>query len=519
MKTRATKITLSRELIVDNFAGGGGASEGIEMALGYSPDVAINHDAEAIAMHETNHPETMHYTADVWDVDPSEVCDGRFGSKRVGLAWFSPDCKHHSKAKGGKPLDGKLRGLAWVVVKWAEKVRPRVIILENVEEFQDWGPLNNAGRPIEERKGETFKKWWNGLKACGYEIEARELRACDYGAPTTRKRLFIIARCDGQPIVWPEPTHGPGRKPYRTAAEIVDWSQPILSIFATRAEAKVFAKKHDLDGTPQRPLAEKTLARVARGVERYVLQAAKPFIAPATHGDNRNGPDKRVRDIDAPLPTIITRGAPSIVIPSLIQTGYGERKSTKKAPKAQEPRTLDIHAPLGTVVAGGQKHGLVAAFLSKHNGGHEATGSSLHDPADTVTARDSHALTTAHILKMYGTSTGQSIEEPLATVTAEGNHLFMVRSFLKKFRGSAKNTVKINGDIYAIVDIGMRMLQPRELFRAQSFGDHYRIEHDAYGTPLTKGAQIKMAGNSVPPEMACALVRANYSSRSERRAA
>jgi len=527
VKTRATKITLSRELIVDNFAGGGGASEGIEMALGYSPDVAINHDAEAIAMHETNHPETAHYTADVWDVDPSEVCDGRFGSRKVGLAWFSPDCKHHSKAKGGKPLDSKLRGLAWVVVKWAQKVRPRVIILENVEEFQDWGPLNNAGRPIEERKGETFKKWWNDLKACGYEIEARELRACDYGAPTTRKRLFIIARCDGQPIVWPEPSHGPGRKPYRTAAEIVDWDQPILSIFATRDEAKAFAKKHDLDGTPQRPLAEKTLARVARGVDRYVLNAAKPwiaptrgFIAPTAHG-GVGRKDHRVHSLDEPLRTVTggSRGDHALVIPSLIQTGYGERKSTKRAPKAQEPRILDIHAPLGTVVAGGQKHGLVAAFLSKHNGGHEPTGTQLHNPMDTVTARDSHALTTAFLSKYYGTSTGSSMNEPVATITAEGNHLALVRAFLKKFRGSAKNTIKIGGDVYAIVDIGMRMLQPRELFRAQSFGDHYRIEHDAYGTPLTKGAQIKMAGNSVPPEMACALVRANYSSRSERRAA
>lgn len=505
---------MNRELVIDNFAGGGGASEGIELALGYSPDVAINHDAEAIAMHTANHPNTMHYTADVWDVDPSEVCDGRFGSRKVGLAWFSPDCKHHSKAKGGKPLDANLRGLAWVVVRWAKLVKPRVIILENVEEFQNWGPLDKKGHPIPSRKGEIFRDWWEQLRAEGYEIELRELRACDYGAPTSRKRLFIIARCDGQPIVWPEATHGPGKLPYRTAASIVDWSQPILSIFATREEAKAFSKFHDLDGTPVRPLAEKTLARVARGVEQYVLKAAKPFIVPTAHG-GVGRTDHRVHSIDDPLRTVTAsrRGDHALVIPSLIQTGYGERKSTKKAPTAQEPRILNLHEPLGTVVAGGQKHGLVAAFLSKHNGGHEATGSSLHEPADTITARDSHALTTAFLSKLYGTSTGASFDGPAPTVTAGGGHIAMVKAFLKKFRGSARNTIKIGGDTYAIVDIGMRMLQPRELFRAQSFGDHYKIDRDAEGNELTKTAQIKMAGNSVPPEMARALVEANYSDR------
>jgi DNA (cytosine-5)-methyltransferase 1 len=269
---RQLALRLHDELVVDNFAGGGGASLGIEWALGRSPDIAVNHDPEAIAMHEANHPNTRHICGNVWDVNPKGVTNGR----RVGLAWFSPDCTFHSKARGAKPFrDPKSakgrRGLAWVVTRWARAVKPRVCVVENVEELQDWGPLDANGRPDPERAGLTFRRWVGQLRACGYEVEWRELRACDFGAPTIRKRLFVIARCDGKPIVWPEPTHGPGRaKPWRTAAECIEWSLPCPSIFLTREEGKAIGVK--------RPLVEKTLARIARGVRRFVLEAPTPFI-------------------------------------------------------------------------------------------------------------------------------------------------------------------------------------------------------------------------------------------------
>ena len=270
-------------LIVDNFAGGGGASPGIEAALGRPVDIAINHDPGAIAMHTVNHPQTLHYCESVWDVDPVKVCGGR----SVALAWFSPDCKHFSKAKGGKPVEKKIRGLAWVVLRWAAKVRPRVIMLENVEEFQTWGPLVN-NRPCPARKGETFRRWIQQLKALGYQVEYRELRACDYGAPTIRKRLFVIARCDGEPIVWPAPMHGPGLKPYRTAAEIIDWSIPVKSIFGRK-----------------RPLAENTMRRIAKGIQRFVIEHPDPFIAPVDASpfitEHANGSSQRNMPIDEPL--------------------------------------------------------------------------------------------------------------------------------------------------------------------------------------------------------------------------
>lgn len=513
-----------KELIVDNFAGGGGASEGIRLATGRDPDVAVNHDPEAIAMHKANHPGTAHFTADVWDIDPSDVIDGRFGAKQVGLAWFSPDCTHFSKAKGGKPKNKKRRALAWVVVRWARVVKPRVIFLENVEEFADWGPLDNNGDPIATKKGLTFRIWLGKLEAAGYKVEMRQLRACDYGAPTTRKRLFIIARSDGQPIVWPEPTHGPkgsGLLPYRTAAECIDWNLPCPSIFGRK-----------------KPLAEKTMARIARGIKKYVLDAARPFIVPTAHG-GVGRTDHRVASIDEPLRTITgsRRGDHAVVIPSLIQTSYGERPG-------QAPRIFDLHTPLTTVVGGGQKHGLVATFLTKHYGGgpgKEPKGSDLREPIDTVTATDHHGLTAAFLSKLYGTSTAASLSDPMPTVTANGRgggHLSEVRAFLLKYYGQgtgqpldaplgtvttrdryALGLVTIGKDVYQIADIGMRMLQPRELFRAQSFGDHYTIDFPYKGKPITKTAQIKLVGNSVCPEMAAALIRVNYGDNELRRAA
>jgi DNA (cytosine-5)-methyltransferase 1 len=496
-------------LIVDLFAGGGGASLAIETALGRSPDIAVNHDPEAVAMHAANHPATRHLCGDVWDVRPRQVCDGR----PVELLWASPDCTFHSKARGGKPFrDPKSavgrRGLAWVVTRWARDVRPRVICLENVEEFEDWGPLGEDGRPDPARRGLTFRRWVGTLKAAGYAVEWRELRACDYGAPTSRKRLFLVARSDGLPIVWPLPTHGPGRIPYRTAAECIDWSIPCPSIFGRR-----------------KPLAEKTLRRIARGIRRFVLDAADPFIIPTTHGG-----DDRVHSIrdplrtitsahrgehaivaptlvknmtnnvgqrtDAPLSTILTGNHHYLVAPTMVQTGYGEREG-------QAPRVLDLHKPLTTVVADGQKHALVSAFLAKHFGGHEGPGSSLSLPFGTVTCRDHHAIVTASVqgdrrgevraflTKYYGTSDGQQAQLPLGTVTTRDRFGIVI----------------VRGEAYEISDIGMRMLQPRELFRAQGFPDSYVI--DPPDSPLSKTAQVRMCGNSVSPPPAVAILKAN----------
>ncbi|MNX49187.1 Modification methylase BspRI [compost metagenome] len=489
------------ELIVDSFAGGGGASLGIEMALGRSPDIAVNHDPEAIAMHAANHPTTRHYCESVWDVRPKVVTGGR----PVGLAWFSPDCKHFSKAKGGKPVDKAIRGLAWVVIRWARDVRPRVIILENVEEFQTWGPLGEDGRPCPARKGMTFHRWLRELRGLGYQVEYRELRACDYGAPTTRKRLFLIARCDGQPIVWPEPTHGPGRAhQYRTAAECIDWSLPTPSIFER-----------------ERPLAENTMRRIARGLKRYVLDAAEPFIIPLTHQG-----DSRTYSIHDPMRTVTgaNRGEHALISPTLIQTGYGEREG-------QAPRSLDIHQPLGTVVAGGAKHALVTAFLAKHYGGNEGPGTQLTLPMDTITTVDHHALVASHLVKLRGGldthhTTAQGLETPVPTITAGGTHLAEVRAFLIKYYGKGESAqlklpmhtvtthdtfglVMVHGEEYAIADIGMRMLAPRELFRAQGFPDTYLIAIDYKGKPLSATAQVRMCGNSVSPYHAAAIVAAN----------
>lgn len=474
----------SDELIVDNFAGGGGASEGIRIATGREPDFAINHDPEAIAMHARNHPSTTHVCGDVFDVRPRELVAGR----PVGLAWFSPDCTFHSKARGGKPFrDPKeargRRGLAWVVVRWAREVKPRVILLENVEEFKDWGPLGDDGRPCTERRGLTFRRWVGSLRSAGYAVEWRELRACDFGAPTTRKRLFVIARCDGAPIVWPEPTHGPGRRPFRTAAECIEWTMPCPSIFA----------RH-------RPLADKTMARIARGVRRFVLESGRPFIVPTAHGG-----DLRVAGIDGPIRTICAsrRGDHALVAPTLIHTGNGERQE-------QAPRVYDIETPLGTIVATGQKHALVSGFLAKHNGGHEATGSSLSEPMHTLTTKDNKGLAVAHLahhqqreartaevraflMKYYGTAIGQDAQPPLGTVTTRDRF----------------GVVIVDGVHHEIADIGLRMLAPRELFRAQGFGDHYVIDSTVDGATLTKTAQIRMVGNSVSPPIAAALVRAN----------
>jgi DNA (cytosine-5)-methyltransferase 1 len=504
-----------REIIVDSFAGGGGASLGIELATGRSPDIAINHDAEAIALHRANHPRSRHYQEDVWRVDPVEACVGR----RVGLMWLSPDCTHHSKARGGKPRKKKVRGLAWVAVRWAAAVQPRVIVLENVEEFQTWGPLLPNGLPCPARKGKTFRAFVSKLRRLGYAVEWRELRGCDYGAPTIRKRLFLIARRDGQPIAWPAPTHDRrgrgGLSPWRAAAECIDWALPCPSIFLSREEGRAIGVR--------RPLAANTLRRIARGLFRYVIDTPRPFIVPVSHaGDNR------VHLIDEPLRTITgsSRSTHALVAPTLINTRNGEREG-------QAPRVRDIADPYPTITAEGSQGALVAAFLAKHQSerrANEVQAASLFDPAPTVKAHDSNALVAAHVMKMRGENVGHSADEPLHTVSAGGFHFAEVRAFLLKFYGTDQDPrldfplhtvtsrdrfglVTVQGQDYAIVDIGMRMLSSRELYRAQGFPDSYRIEIDHNGKPLSKTAQVRMVGNSVCPPLAAAIVRANYGER------
>ncbi|HEY4136474.1 MAG TPA: DNA cytosine methyltransferase [Alphaproteobacteria bacterium] len=661
------------ELIIDNFAGGGGASTGIEMALGRHIDVAINHDAEAVAMHQVNHPHTRHLCQSVWQADPQDVTQNR----PVGLAWFSPDCKHFSKAKGGTPVEKHIRDLAWVVVLWAKRVRPRVIMLENVEEFHGWGPLiemaDGRTMPCPERKGHTFKKWKGELKKLGYKVEERELRACDYGAPTSRKRLFVIARRDGRPIVWPAPTHGnpkskdpairdavaDGRlRPWRTAAEIIDWSLPCPSIFERK-----------------KPLAENTLKRIAKGIQRYVLDAAEPFIVSVAHGDSGgrreypldeplgtvtgggishalvsahvakfrsgavgSGADEPMptvtansfikrpggcaplgvvgatlvgvggrmgqsspRTVNAPYHTTTAKADTAIVIPTLISTGYGERPATYEcgecgelfqdehasgvgglAPaecpkcgeerniiehKGQEPRVPGIEKPLGTVVASGVKHALVApilvgaggpaysgkpktpddpmntlttenhsavvaAFLAQHNserGSGVKAGHDAREPVSTITGSGSQQnVVAAHLLNLKGSDRrARAVDEPVPTITGGGMHVAEVRAFLIKYFGSAVGQdvddplhtvtskprfglVTIHGVDYVIADIGMRMIQAPELFRAQSFPPGYVIDFMHNGRLLPKSSQVRMCGNSVPPVMSKALVEANF---------
>ena len=484
-------------LIVDGFAGGGGASLGIERALGRAVDIAVNHCRQAIAMHQANHPTTTHLIENMFAVDPSSVTGGR----PVDLAWFSPDCTHHSKAKGGKPRRKHIRGLAWVVVRWARAARPRVIVVENVEEFRDWGPLVE-GRPCPKRKGKTFNFWVEKLRRHGYRVEWRELRACDYGAPTIRRRLFIVARCDGLPIRWPEPTHGPGLRPYRTAAECIDWSIPCPSIFERK-----------------RPLAEATLRRIARGLVRYVLEAGDPFIVPTTHHG-----DVRVHPVSEPLRTVTAahRGELALVAPTLIQTGYGERPG-------QAPRAPGLDKPLGTVVAGGSKHALVAAFLAQHNTG--MVGHDAREPVSTIVGKGcTQGLVAACLSHQYSSNANGGngrLDVPHRTVTTGGHHA-LVHAFLMKYYGTDQDPqlglplhtvtakdrfglviVEIGGEPYVITDIGMRMLTPRELFRAQGFPEAYVIDPIIGGRALTRTAQVRMAGNSVCPPVAEAVVRAN----------
>lgn len=573
------------ELIVDNFAGGGGASTGIEMATGYSVDIAINHDPEAIKMHKANHPNTKHYCENVWAVDPVKACNGH----PVGLAWFSPDCKHFSKAKGGKPKDKNIRGLAWVACRWAGLVRPRVIMLENVEEFKTWGPLNRGHHPIKSKQGKTFERFVQQLTDLGYEVDFRELVAADYGAPTMRKRFFMIARCDGKPIIWPEPTHAPADseevkkgllKPYVGAYTQLDFSLPCPSIFDTSEEIK---EKYGIRAV--RPLAQKTMDRIARGLKKFVLDNPEPFIIQCNHGGER-----RPNDIREPMPTITGKHGYGIVEPYMVQIGQtGFTKDRSK--DVREPLTTIVSKnehclieptlapymgtnttnhpggnckdPIHTITTGNQqclisptliqyhsetskdgvrgqtikdpimtvdssnRYGLVASFLHKYyDGGYKGAGETVENPLPTVTAWDHNSVVTANLIQMNNHCDGKDIRQPLPTITAGDGHFGEVRAFLIKYYGQGTGQdikdpldtvtaqdrfglVTINGTDYQIVDIGLRMLEPRELYGCQGFPDDYIIDHDYTGKTYPRSEQVRRCGNAVCPPIPAALVRAN----------
>lgn len=532
-------------LFVDNFAGGGGASTGIELATGYSVDIAINHDPEAIRMHKANHPNTKHYCENVWAVDPVKACGGH----PVALAWFSPDCKHFSKAKGGKPKDKNIRGLAWVACRWAGLVRPNVIMLENVEEFKTWGPLNRRHHPIKSKQGKTFEKFVQQLTDLGYNVEFRELVAADYGAPTMRKRFFMIARCDDKPIVWPEPTHAPADseevksgilKPYVGAYTQIDFNRPCPSIFDTSEEIK---KKYGIRAV--RPLAPKTMERIAKGMKKFVLDNPEPFIIQCNHGGER-----RPNDIREPMPTITGKHGYGIVEPTLapymgtnttnhpggnckdpihtITTGNQQclispaliqyhSETTQKGVRGQT-----IKAPILTV-DGSNRYGLVQSFLKQCTDekkkeiptakdslktdsddllqsscliqmNNHCDGKNIKDPIPTITAGDGHfGEVRAFLIKYYGQGTGQSVKDPLDTVTSRDRF----------------GLVTIKGVDYQIVDIGLRMLEPRELYGCQGFPDDYIIDHDYTGKTYPRSEQVRRCGNAVCPPIPAALVKVN----------
>jgi len=538
---------INGELIVDNFAGGGGASTGIEMATGCSVDIAINHDPEAIKMHKANHPNTKHYCESVWDVDPVKACNGH----PVGLAWFSPDCKHFSKAKGGKPVEKKIRGLAWIVLKWAALVRPRVIILENVEEFQTWGPCvpkrdKKTGRvlvrmpdgktrvaepgevvgvglqvfePDPKRKGETYRRWKGQLEALGYEVDKKELIAADYGAPTMRKRFFMIARCDGESIVWPAPTHGPSNseavkkgllKPYVGAYTQIDFSRPCPSIFDTAEEIK---DKYGVRAV--RPLAPKTMERIARGLKKFVIDNAEPFIVQVNHTGAKSDYCNSMND---PLKVITSKHGFGIVAPTLIQ--YHSETAVG------EVRGQEITDPIMTV-DGSNRYGLVTSFLHKYyDGGYKGAGDSVKNPLPTVTAVDHNSVVAANLIQMNNHCDGRDITQPIPTITAGDGHFGEVRAFLVKYYGQGTGQdisepldtvtardrfglVTIEGIDYQIVDIGLRMLEPRELYGCQGFPDDYIIDRDHAGKKYPRSEQVKRCGNAVCPPIPAALVKAN----------
>ena len=578
---------INGELVVDNFAGGGGASTGIEIATGVSVDIAINHDPEAIKMHKANHPSTKHYCESVWDVNPIEVCKGH----SVGLAWFSPDCKHFSKAKGGKPKDKNIRGLAWVALRWAGLVRPRVIMLENVEEFKTWGPLNRKHRPIKKKQGQTFNQFVKQLRELGYDVEFKELIAADYGTPTMRKRFFMIARCDGKPIVWPEPTHAPADseavkagllQPYVGAYTQINFSLPCPSIFDTAEEIK---EKYGIRAV--RPLAPKTMERIARGLKKFVLDNAEPFIVQVNHSGAKSNYCKamneplstvtskhgfgivepymvqigqtgftadRSKDIREPLTTIVSKNEHCLIEPKLAPF-MGTNTTNHPGGKADEPlhtittgnqqclisptliqyhsetsdkevRGQTIEEPIMTVDSS-NRYGLVTSFIQKYYGGnYKGNGDTLEKPLPTVTQIDHNSLCAVNLIQMNNHCDGRDVTKPIPTITAGDGHFGEVRAFLIKYygQGTGQNIEKpldtvtaqdrfglvtVDGVDYQIVDIGLRMLEPKELYGCQGFPDDYIIDRDYMGKTYPRSEQVRRCGNAVCPPIPAALVKAN----------
>ena len=602
------QTNLFEEITVDGFCGGGGWSTGFELGICRPVDIGINHDAAAIALHKKNHPYTKHYQCNIFEVDPVEACQGR----PVGWAHFSPDCKHFSRAKGAKPVSKKIRSLAWVVVQWAAAVHPRIISMENVPEFLTWGPCiamrGQHGRllkrinvmlngkeleqtveaapgenvphdqrvltPDPKRKGKTFGQFVGHLRKLGYEVEWRELTASDYGAPTSRKRFFLLARRDKKPIVWPEVTHGDPKsiavqngdlKPWRTAAEIIDWTLPCPSIFERK-----------------KPLAENTLKRIAKGLQKFVLDNPEPFIVQVNHsGDNFRG-----QSLDVPMPTVTSKHGFGVVTPYVVgicQQGGGDRVRGANEPlytictknehcvvtpyimcnnaenlgrniqdpvptittgnrnflmaptliqyhteqSAREHRGQVVEMPLQTVDAA-NRYGLATAFISKYYGdGEQGTGSKMDAPLGTITAIDHNSIAAATLIQFNNHCDGVDVQKPLPTITAQSNHFAEVRAMLIKYYGcgvgqpvtqpldtiTARDRfglVTVRGVDYQIVDIGLRMLTPRELYNAQGFPPDYEIEVDCYGRAYPKKEQVARCGNAVPPAFATALVRANW---------
>ena len=534
--------TMTGEVIVDNFAGGGGASTGIELATGRQVAIAINHDPDAILMHRTNHPYTEHLQASVWDVDPKSVCRGR----PVGLAWFSPDCKHFSKAKGAALVDRKIRGLAWITLRWAAEVRPRVIILENVEEFQTWGPVRK-GKPVKKLAGTTFRRFISQLEALGYTVEFRELVAADFGAPTSRKRFYMIARCDGKPIVWPKPTHSKtgadGLPKWRSAAENIDWSLPCPSVFASKAEIMA---EYGLKAV--RPLAKNTMRRIIRGVDKFTIRSGHPFLVECNHSGSGH-----IAPVTDAHKTITAKHTGDIVAPALIQY-HTEQTESVRASGLGTPintvdasnrygltcanlveyytggRPLDIQQPMHTVTSH-DREAVIATHIAKFYGG--VVGGKAVEPLPTVTAIDHNAVCAAHVVKFKGDDLGHGAKDPMQTVTASAGEFAVCKAYLTKMRSGddlgywpeirallnefcgytlAENDVlllEIGGTMYYIADIGLRMLSPRELYNAMGFPPDYIIDHDYLGNEYGRTKQVARCGNAVCPPVASALVRAN----------
>lgn len=479
MTKTMTQLSFFDEIYVDNFAGGGGASTGIELATGQPITIAINHDESAIMMHRRNHPWTEHYREDVWMIDPVKACRGR----RVRLAWFSPDCKHFSRAKGAALCDKKIRGLAWVVLRWAGLVRPDVIMLENVPEFVTWGPVRK-GRPVKSKAGQTYAKWRGQLEALGYKIETRNLCAADYGAPTIRTRFCLVARCDGQPIKFPERTHAPRNSqevksgkflPWRAAAEIIDWSIPCYSIFETKEQIKTRYGVHAI-----RPLADKTLRRIAMGLDKFVLKSAEPFIV----CNNANNAPHVLND---PVPTVTTGNRNFLVAPSLIQY---------HSEKGGQGRGQSLDKPLFTAI---DHNALQAVHLAHFKG--KDKGQTPRDPLMTVTATDGQfAAIQTTIVKWDGKQ--------------DLHYWGEVRALLNRFCGYRLSDdeillLAINGAFYFISDVGLRMLSPRELYDAMGFPHDYIIDCDVNGKSIGRAAQVARCGNAVCPVISEALTRAN----------